>query len=312
MYYGNGVENTMNKKVSILGAPTYFGASIGGVDLGPYVVRYGGMSKQLTEIGIDFVDLGDISLPSTNNENYGIVKQEFSNEVIDICKNIASTVENELEKGHFPLVLGGDHSIAIGTVTGILRKIPRLGVIWFDAHGDANTFETSISGNIHGMSLAILLGYGNEKFKDFLEKETKIDPKNIVQIGIRDLDPGEEEFLKNLGVTIFTAEDVRKQGIKSIMEKAIKILNNNTDAVHLTFDLDALDPEFAPGGGLAVPHGLSLDDTKEAIDMLRNNTNLVAAEFTEINPILDKDNITVNTTIELITELLSKKVTMSK
>jgi len=213
-----------------------------------------------------------------------------------------------VKKKDFPLILGGDHSISIGTIAGLANFYENLGVIWYDAHTDINTPETSPSGNIHGMPVAVSLGMGDERLINLEGYFPKIKPENIVYIGARSIDEGEKELISKLGIKIFTMRDIDSIGMKKVMEETIAYLKSRTDGVHLSLDLDAIDPLYAPGVGTPVMGGISYRESRLAMEMLANSGLITSAEFVEVNPILDERNKTGALAVELITILFGKRL----
>ncbi|MBR7553901.1 arginase, partial [Allobacillus saliphilus] len=219
----------------------------------------------------------------------------------------ANKVSEIIEDGQFPLILGGDHSMAIGTIAGVQKHYNNLGVIWYDAHADFNTEETSPSGNIHGMSLAVNLGMGHEKLTSILQNNPKIKPENVIIIGARSIDSGERELIKEKGIKVYTAHEVEQQGIESIIKETLNDLSTRTDGIHLSFDVDSLDPIYVPGTGTPVEGGLSIRESHYALRLLNESEKIVSAEFVEVNPLLDVKNQTAERTVELIGSLLGER-----
>ncbi|MDD7391336.1 MAG: arginase [Fusobacterium gastrosuis] len=296
----------LKKNISMIGAPLDLGASLRGVSLGPDAIRYAGIKERLERIGYDVIDEGNVSVkkeeaftvPGSNLKNMNVI--------VEANKELCEKVDTALKKGNFPLVLGGDHSIAIGTIKGVLHNIKNLGVIWFDAHGDINTDKTSPTGNIHGMPVASLLGYGVKDLKEIGGEEYKLNKKNFVFIGSRDLDAPERETMKELGMHVFTMHEVDKMGIVAVMEEAIRIASNGTDGIHVSFDMDVLDPEVAPGTGTKVKGGMGYREAHLSLELIAKTEKLVSAEFVEINPLLDHENMTGEAVVSLAGSLLGE------
>lgn len=221
---------------------------------------------------------------------------------------LAEMVDKIIQSKSFPLVLGGDHSIAIGTLAGVSKHYTNLGVIWYDAHGDLNTAETSPSGNIHGMPLAVSLGYGHELLTNILGASPKIKPEHVVIIGARSLDEGERRLIKELGIKVFTMHEIDRLGMTKVMESTIDYLKEKTDGVHLSLDLDGLDPNDAPGVGTPVPGGISYRESHLAMEMLAESGLITSAEFVEVNPILDERNKTASLAVALMGSLFGEKL----
>jgi arginase len=297
----------MNKNITIIGVPLDLGADRRGVDMGPSAIRYAGVVSRLERMGFHIQDKGDIPVirphTFTETENH-----KYLNEVVDANTKLAEAVSSVMKEGRFPLVLGGDHAIAIGTIAGVAKHVKNLGVIWFDAHGDLNTGETSPSGNIHGMPLAASLGYGHQRLVNIGGFTPKIKPENVVIIGARDLDPGERALIKEIGIKVFTMHEIDKLGMARVMEEAIQHVSKNTDGVHLSLDLDGLDPHDAPGVGTPVIGGISYREGHLALEMLADADILCSAEFVEVNPILDRENVTARVAVALMSSAFGDKL----
>ena len=300
------MKPTINPNISILGVAIDLGAGTPGVSLGPSAIRYAGVFEKLTGIGYNVNDEGDILANKPISPLTDGVKLRFLDEITRVNTELCNKVSKIMEEGRFPLVLGGDHSIAIGTIAGVAQHKKNLGVIWFDAHGDINTEETSPSGNIHGMPVAVSLGYGHERLTSIGGVEPKIKPDNFVYIGCRDLDSGERQVLKELGITVFTMHEVDRYGMTYIIEQAIKIAGDGTDGIHVSFDLDSLDPIYVQGTGTRVPGGLTYREGNLALEMIALSEKLVSAEFVEVNPLIDHKNTTAKTAVSLMGSLLGE------
>ncbi|WP_028829817.1 arginase [Proteocatella sphenisci] len=296
----------INNNLSIIGVPIDLGAGTRGGNLGPDAVRYAGLQKRLENIGYNVEDKGDI--PVNRREAVTVEGSNLKNlnVVADVNEKLCTQVSKVMDEGRFPLVIGGDHCIAIGTISGVLQHKKNLGIIWFDAHGDINTAETSPSGNIHGMPVAVLLGMGHESLTSIGGKESVINKDNFVYIGSRDLDSGERKAMKELGIKVFTMYEIDDMGIKKVMEEAIKIAGDGTDGIHVSFDLDVLDPEVAPGTGTTVPGGMGYREAHYALELIAKSEKLVSAEFVEVNPLLDHVNKTAKAAVALAGSLLGE------
>jgi arginase len=298
----------MNKYISIIGVPMDLGADRRGVDMGPSAIRYAGVKKRLEELGYQINDIGDLKVPTPESNPIIHHNLKYLKEITEVNTELAQTVEQEMGQGRFPLVLGGDHSIAIGTIAGLAKHKRNMGVIWFDAHGDLNTGETSPSGNIHGMSLAVSLGFGHQDLINIGNVGAKIKPQNSVIIGGRDLDPGERELIKSIGLKVFTMHEIDRLGMPRVMEEALKIVTTGTDGVHLSLDLDGLDPHDCPGVGTPVIGGISYREGHLAMEMLAEADVLTSAEFVEVNPILDTHNKTAKVAVALMSSAFGDKL----
>ncbi|HCY6215600.1 TPA: arginase [Staphylococcus aureus] len=292
---------TKTKAIDIIGAPSTFGQRKLGVDLGPTAIRYAGLISRLKQLDLDVYDKGDIKVPAVNIEKFHSEQKGLRNydEIIDVNQKLNKEVSASIENNRFPLVLGGDHSIAVGSVSAISKHYNNLGVIWYDAHGDLNIPEESPSGNIHGMPLRILTGEGP---KELLELNSNvIKPENIVLIGMRDLDKGERQFIKDHNIKTFTVSDIDKLGIKEVIENTIEYLKSrNVDGVHLSLDVDALDPLETPGTGTRVLGGLSYRESHFALELLHQSHLISSMDLVEVNPLIDSNNYTAEQAVSLV------------
>ncbi|HDG9850558.1 TPA: arginase [Staphylococcus aureus] len=292
---------TKTKAIDIIGAPSTFGQRKLGVDLGPTAIRYAGLISRLKQLDLDVYDKGDIKVPVVNIEKFHSEQKGLRNcdEIIDVNQKLNKEVSASIENNRFPLVLGGDHSIAVGSVSAISKHYNNLGVIWYDAHGDLNIPEESPSGNIHGMPLRILTGEGP---KELLELNSNvIKPENIVLIGMRDLDKGERQFIKDHNIKTFTMSDIDKLGIKEVIENTIEYLKSrNVDGVHLSLDVDALDPLETPGTGTRVLGGLSYRESHFALELLHQSHLISSMDLVEVNPLIDSNNHTAEQAVSLV------------
>lgn len=300
----------MTKKISIIGIPMDFGQELRGVDMGPAAVRYTGLVSRLRELGHDVVDTGDLAIPIRDSEisksGPDRDKEKYLSEITQICTAIFKAGRPVVKSGRFPLFIGGDHSIAVGTVAAVTNDDPT-GLIWIDAHGDFNTPETSPSGNIHGMPLAALIGEGHKELVDVGRPGPKILPENIVMIGQRDLDVAEKKRLKASGITVFTMREIDEQGISSVANKALMKFVH-LKRIHLTVDMDALDPVEAPGVGTPVPGGITYREAHLLMEILADSGKVTSMDLVEINPILDVANKTAELAVELTLSALGKSI----
>ncbi|ADC48585.1 arginase [Alkalihalophilus pseudofirmus OF4] len=294
-------------KIGVIGVPMDLGQNRRGVDMGPSAIRYAGLLSRLEALGHEVKDFGDITIERRTEEEVSPGLKNLS-QVIKANDLLRMKVEAIEEEGYYPLVLGGDHSIAIGTLAGVTKDRKNLGVIWYDAHGDLNTSETSPSGNIHGMPLAVSLGLGDESLTSIGGFAPKIKPEHIVIIGARSLDEGEKELIKEKGIKIFTMHEIDRIGMTRVMEEAIEYVKTNTDGVHLSLDLDGLDPNDAPGVGTPVLGGISYRESHLAMEMLAEAGILTSTEFVEVNPILDERNKTAEVAVALMGSLFGEKL----
>ncbi|WP_409369273.1 arginase [Lysinibacillus sp. 38-6] len=295
----------MRTEVTIIGVPMDLGQTRRGVDMGPSAIRYAGLADRLEGLGYSIDDLGDLKIDFVNKDENIDTATNLKNlqTVADANDLLGQQVDQVISCKRFPLVLGGDHSIAIGTLAGVSKHYDNLGVIWYDAHGDLNTAETSPSGNIHGMSLAASLGLGHPVLTNIGGYTPKVKPENVVIIGARDLDPGEKKLIKEMGIKVYTMHEIDRLGMTTVMSETIDYLKERTDGVHLSLDLDGLDPNDAPGVGTPVAGGISYRESHLAMEMLSEANIITSAEFVETNPVLDQYNKTAIAAVALISSL---------
>ena len=301
-----------NKSVSILGVPLGYGASMAGVDIGPAALRVARLNQRITRLGYSVYDLGDMRLerpltfPEVND------KLKYVREISNACEQLAKEVEAILAGGQLPLILGGDHSIAIGSFAGVVSHYKKqdktIGLIWFDAHADINTPETTPSGNIHGMPLAALLGYGAPELTNVGGFAPKLDPTLCVHVGARDIDPGERELIRKLGIRFFTMREIDERGMSACMDEAIAIASRGTGGYAVTFDVDVLDPGDAPGSGTLVRGGLTYREAHLGMEKIAEAGGMRMLEIVEINTALDVNNKTAELGVELILSALGKTI----
>nr|WP_319490203.1 arginase [uncultured Desulfobacter sp.] len=297
----------MCKKISIIGIPMDFGQSLRGVDMGPAAVRYTGLIKKLRELGHEVVDKGDISIPIRDDDALGKSKKnDYVKEITQICTAVYEAGKSAVEEGRFPLFIGGDHSVTIGTVAAATYHEPA-GLIWVDAHGDFNTPQSSPSGNIHGMPLAVLTGEGYEPLLNVGTPGIKVMPEHVVMIGQRDLDQKEKERLKASGITVFSMREIDESGISAVANKALMKFAH-LKRIHLSVDMDALDPLEAPGVGTPVPGGITYREAHLLMETLADSGKITSMDLVEINPILDSANKTARLAVELTLSALGKSI----
>lgn len=298
----------MRRKLSIIGVPMDLGQMRRGVDMGPSAMRYADAVRRLERIGYEVEDLGDIHVDYIDEDRNAQPTLRNLEAITKAASHLGSCVNSIIKKGKFPLVLGGDHSIAIGTLAGAAPNYDNLGVIWFDAHGDLNTDETSPTGNIHGMPLAASLGFGHSQLTGIGGFHPKVKPGNVVIIGARDLDQGERDLIKEHSIKVYTMHEIDRLGMTKVMEETIDYLKEKTDGVHLSLDLDGLDPHDAPGVGTPVLGGISYRESHLAMEMLAESEIITSAEFVEVNPILDEKNKTAEVAVALMGSLFGEKL----
>jgi arginase len=298
--------------VHVLGVPMDLGSGRRGVDMGPSAIRIAGLDDRLVELGHRVVDEGDLVIKNMEELKVGHERARYLDEIARAAGILARKVDRILTQGHFPLVLGGDHSIALGTVSGISAfgksQGKRMGLLWVDAHGDINTPETSPSGNIHGMPLAALLGFGPSELTDVAGPGPKLEASRVALVGIRSLDPGEKKRLKETGVQVHTMSDIDRHGVHKVMEKALARISSGADLVHVSFDLDAVDPTVAPGVGTPVKGGLDYREAHLIMEIIADARVMTSLEMVEVNPILDQGNASAAFAVELVQSAFGKKI----
>jgi arginase len=294
--------------VRVIGVPMDLGADRRGVDIGSSAIRYAGLNDQLLRLGYEVLDVGNIVVPQPESRPIGNTRLKYLEPILQVSEELADTVTSALETKEFPLVLGGDHSIALGSITGVTRVYKDISVIWIDAHADFNTEETTPSGNIHGMILAALAGIGNSQLTGIGGWTPKVDPQKIILVGARDLDRGEREFLRSHHVHVFTMSDIDKRGISNVMQEALSFAGKASDGIHLSLDMDALDPVHAPGVGTPVRGGLTYREAHMIMELIAESGHLIGMDVVEVNPILDRENATAILAVELIMSALGKRI----
>jgi arginase len=301
------------RRIAIIGAPMDLGAAgRRGVDMGPSAMRVASVGTKLADLRHTIEDLGNIPVVQPESVRSAAGKARYLREISESCSTLAKLVEKTMRDGAMPLVLGGDHSIAAGVVSGVAkhyrRAKQRIGVIWIDAHADMNTPATSPSGNVHGMPLAALMGRGPEELTKIGGYAPKVDPANVVLIGLRDVDEEEKRTVRETGVHAFTMRDIDELGMRTVMERAIAAATNGTAGFHLSLDLDSLDPEVAPGVGTPVAGGITYREAHLAMEMLADTGRMVSMDAVEVNPIIDEVNRTAIVAVELICSAFGKKI----
>lgn len=298
--------------VHIIGVPMDLGAGRRGVDMGPSAIRIAGIGGRLRELGYKVIDEGDLTIKTQEEQRVRDPHMKYLPEIARVVSVLSRKVEKVVDRGHFPLVLGGDHSIAIGTISGISsyarKRRKKVGVFWIDAHGDFNTPETSPSGNIHGMPLAISTGLGPRALINVHGSFHKVEPQHVAIIGLRNLDKGERQNLLKNGVHIFTMEDIDKYGIHRVMKNALAQVAKHVDYLHISFDLDSVDPVYAPGVGTPVKGGLDYREAHLIMEMLAESKKMTSLEMVEVNPIVDNRNQSAEFAVELMQSAFGKKI----
>lgn len=299
-------------KIAIIGAPMDLGAGRRGVDMGPSAVRLAGLNEKLTMLGYAVEDRGNLAVVQRESVPEGPKGARFLNEITRTCEALAAAVEHAAGEGNFPLVLGGDHSIAVGTVSGLSRHYQKqgqkIGLVWIDAHADMNTPETSPSGNVHGMPLACCLGMGPRELSAIYGFAPKVAPENTAIIGLRSVDIEERLNVQRAGVRAYTMRDVDERGLRAVMQEAIETATNGTAGFHLSFDMDSVDPHEAPGVGTPVKGGLTYREAHLAMEVICDCDCLLGLEVVEVNPVIDEANRTAILGVELVMSALGKRI----
>jgi arginase len=302
----------MAEKIRIIGVPMDLGASRRGVDMGPSALRVAGLQARLKQLGRQVEDIGNISVRQPEEQHYGEKNAKYLDEISETCKGLADTVRKTLEADLLPLVLGGDHSIAVGTMAGVSsyfqKQSKRVGMIWLDAHGDMNTPESSPSGNVHGMPLASIMGYGPAELTEIAGVKPMVEPRNVALVGVRDLDSKERRLMKESGVHVFTMRDIDERGMREVMAEALRFAGDDTAGVAVSLDMDFVDPSDAPGVGTPVRGGVTYREAHLAMEMVADSRSMVSFELVEINPVIDLHNTTATLGVELVLSGLGKKI----
>jgi arginase len=294
-------------RLAIIGAPIDFGASRRGVDMGCSAIRYAGLQAGLQRLGHDVVDMGNVQVALAELGEIGDDRLKHLGEIMRASEALAHLVANARAEDRIPIVLGGDHSISLGSIAGVARG-RAIGVIWIDAHGDFNTHETTPSGNIHGMPLAASCGVGYQRLVDLHYPGRKVDPRHVALVAARDLDDGERALLRAHGVTVFTIQQIDRQGMDTVIAGALAVATNGTAGVLASLDLDALDPREAPGVGTPVAGGINYREAHLAMELLSESGALLGLDLVEVNPILDRENITARLAAELAWSAFGKRI----
>jgi arginase len=301
------------RRIRVIGVPLDLGASRRGVDMGPSAVRVAGLEARLEALGHHVTDAGNIRVEIAETQTRGDKSAHYLKEIAKTCSRTAEAVMTALESGMTPLLLGGDHSLAAGSVSGVAefyrRQKQKVGLLWIDAHSDINTPETSLSGNVHGMPLAALMGLGPEPLANIFGHAPKIAPENAVLIGVRDIDQAERENLRRAGMTeIYTMRDIDERGMRAVMEEALRAAGRGTAGYHVSLDMDWIDPEEAPGVGTPVRGGATYREAHLAMEIVADHGRLLSFEIVEVNPVIDEHNRTADLAVELACSVFGKKI----
>jgi arginase len=299
-------------QVAIIGAPLDLGQGRRGVDMGPSAVRVANLNARIASLGYDVIDLGNIAVEQAEAWPEGDEHAKYLPQIEAACDDLGLKICRTLESGRMPLVLGGDHSVAVGTVSGVSKffrdRGQAIGLIWLDAHADMNTPDTSPSGNIHGMPLACIMGMGPPELADLLGYRPKVAPRNAIIVGLRDVDQLERPHVKDSGVRAFTMRDIDERGLRSVMEDAVRMATDGTAGFHLSLDMDFVDPQDAPGVGTPVRGGATYREAHLAMEMICDSRAMLSMEVVEVNPVIDEVNRTADLAVELIMSGLGKRI----
>ena len=296
-----------DRKLAIIGAPLDLGAGRRGVDMGPSAIRYAGLETRLDALGYDCFDSGNVDTAVAEATVEGNPQARFVAEIKATCRHVAQRVAEAVRTGVVPVVLGGDHSVALGTLGGLAAVSGPGGVLWLDAHGDLNTPETSPSGNVHGMPLAAALGLGGSIFENEAWRLPAVDPTRVALVGVRSLDEGERKLVGDLGISVATMTDLDRRGVEPVLREALERVQG-ASFVHLSLDMDVVDPEVAPGVGTPIRGGLSYREAHLAMELIAEADVLTSLEVVEVNPILDRENATAELAVELAASVFGARI----
>lgn len=308
-----GTQSLPTRNIRVIGVPLDLGASRRGVDMGPSAVRVAGLEARLEALGHHVSDGGNIKVDIAETQKVGEKSARYLKQISETCQRTGDAVMKALEEGETPLVLGGDHSLAAGSVSGVAefyhRQKQKIGLIWIDAHSDINTPDTSPSGNVHGMPLAALLGLGPEPLGNLYGHSPKVAAENTVIIGVRDIDSAERENIKRAGVSeVYTMRDIDERGMRTVMEEALRAAGRGTAGYHVSLDMDWIDPEDAPGVGTPVRGGATYREAHLAMEILADHGRMLSFEIVEVNPVIDEHNRTADLAVELACSAFGKKI----
>jgi arginase len=300
------------KKIRVIGVPLDLGQSRRGVDMGPSAVRVAGLEARLEALGHIVEDGGNVAVAIPEQKKEGQANAKYLKEITATCTKHAELVLKTMESGQVPLALGGDHSMAAGTVSGVAeyyrRKRERIGLLWIDAHADVNTPESSPSGNVHGMPLAAILGLGPPELANIFNFSPKVEAGNCVLVGVRDIDAIEKQHVRRAGIQVFTMRDIDERGMRTVMEEALRIAGQGTAGYHISLDMDWVDPEDAPGVGTPVRGGATYREAHLAMEIIADHGRMLSLEIVEVNPVIDEHNRTADLAVELALSAFGKKI----
>jgi arginase len=298
--------------IAIIGVPLDLGAGRRGVDMGPSALRVASLDARLASLGYQVEDLGNVPVPQPESLPTGPLRSRYLPQIVEACRRVARAAEKAASEGKAPLVLGGDHSVAIGTVSGMSRFLrarkQSLGLIWIDAHPDMNTPRTSPSGNVHGMPLACLVGLGPRQLTHIHGYAPKVAAGNVALVGIREVDQLEKPHVRDSGVRAFTMRDIDERGLRAIMEEAIQVASSGTAGFHVSLDMDSLDPREAPGVGTPVRGGITYREAHLLMELICDSGKMMSMEVVEVNPVIDEANRTAVLAVELVMSAMGKRI----
>ncbi len=309
----SGASGLPGRAIRVLGVPLDLGQSRRGVDMGPSAVRVAGLQARLESLGHRVQDGGNISVDIAEMQNIGEQNAKYLTPITETCAGVAALVLETLAAAQIPVILGGDHSVAAGTVSGVAeffrRQQQKIGLIWMDAHSDINTPETSPSGNVHGMPLAALMGLGPSPLRDLFGWSPKVAAENTVLVGVRDIDAAEKENIRRAGIAeVYTMRDIDERGMRAVMEEALRVAGRGTAGYHVSIDMDWVDPEDAPGVGTPVRGGATYREAHLAMEILADHGHMLSFDIVEVNPVIDEHNRTAELAVELICSAFGKKI----
>ncbi len=306
------MRTSLDKTIRIIGVPLDLEASRRGTDMGPSALRIAGLGAALRRMGYTVAQEEDISAPAMETRSVEDSNARYKPQILDVCTKLANAVRTRLQEGEFPLVIGGDHSIAMGTVAGVAahyrERDEPIGLIWFDAHGDMNIPGVSPSGNIHGMPLVHLLGKGDPDLANICGFSPKVNPDNVALIGVRDLDAGERKIIRESGIHAYTMREIDERGMAAVAREALEFVNRGTVGFHVSFDVDGCDPSVIPGSGTLVPGGVNYREAHLLLEYCADSGRLICMEVVELNPFLDDGNVSAERTLELILSAMGKSI----
>jgi arginase len=298
--------------IAIIGAPLDLGQGRRGVDMGPSAMRVANLNARVASLGYTVEDLGNVPVDQAEASPEGHPHAKYLPQIAATCHRLAVIVGETLSRGSVPLVLGGDHSVAVGTASGVSQFFREhnqsAGLIWLDAHADMNTPESSPSGNVHGMPLACIVGRGPAELTDLFGFQPKVAPRNVVIVGLRDVDQTEKPHVREFGVHAFTMREIDERGMRSVMEEALRLASDGTAGFHLSLDMDFVDPKDAPGVGTPVRGGVTYREAHLAMEMICDSRRMVSMEVVEVNPVIDEVNRTADLAVELVMSGLGKRI----